>query len=122
MSPDGPGPRAGDADRERLAAALGRHYAEGRLDLGEFDRRLEIILRATALDEAAGTLADLPPLVPAPARSGGRRRRHGEAARPEPGWVPTRERFRDPGSERLMRVWTDPVDGSRHYLADAPGP
>lgn len=121
MLPDRSAPRAGDADRERLAAALGQHYAAGRLDIGELDRRLDIILRATDLDDAAATLADLPPLAPATGTSSGRRR-HGEAARPEPGWVPTRERFRDPGSERLMRVWIDPVDGSRHYLVDASGP
>ena len=44
-------------------------------------------------------------------------RRHGEAAGPQPGWAPTAEVFRDPGSERLMRVWTDP-QGGRHYLPD----
>lgn len=44
-------------------------------------------------------------------------RRHGEAPGPEPGWTPTAEVFRDPGSERLMRVWTDP-SGGRHYLPE----
>jgi hypothetical protein len=44
-------------------------------------------------------------------------RRHGEAAGPEPGWTPTAEVFRDPASERLMRVWTDPA-GGHHYLPD----
>jgi len=44
-------------------------------------------------------------------------RRHGEAPAPEPGWTPTGEVFRDPASERLMRVWTDP-SGGRHYLPD----
>lgn len=44
-------------------------------------------------------------------------RRHGEAAGPEAGWSPTAEVFRDPGSERLMRVWVDP-GGGRHYLPD----
>lgn len=44
-------------------------------------------------------------------------RRHGESSGPQPGWTPTAEVFRDPGSERLMRVWTDP-GGGRHYLPD----
>jgi hypothetical protein len=44
-------------------------------------------------------------------------RRHGEAERPAPGWVPTAEVFRDPGTERVMRVWTDP-GGGRHYLPE----
>ena len=48
-------------------------------------------------------------------------RRHGEAEHPEAGWAPTDEVFRDPASERMMRVWTD-LDGRRHYLPDRPGP
>jgi hypothetical protein len=44
-------------------------------------------------------------------------KRHGEAPGPQPGWAPTAEIFRDPGSGRLMRVWTDP-GGGRHYLPD----
>lgn len=44
-------------------------------------------------------------------------RRHGEAPAPEQGWHPTAEVFRDPGTNRLMRVWTD-ADGGRHYLPE----
>jgi hypothetical protein len=33
-----PGIRASDEDRGRIAAALGEHYAAGRLTLGELDR------------------------------------------------------------------------------------
>lgn len=44
-------------------------------------------------------------------------RRHGEAEAPEQGWTPTAEVFRDPGTNRLMRVWTDAA-GGRHYLPD----
>ncbi|HEY5252678.1 MAG TPA: hypothetical protein VIJ09_13490 [Acidimicrobiales bacterium] len=47
-------------------------------------------------------------------------RRHGEVAQPEPGWVVTDEVFRDPGTERVMRVWADST-GGRHYLAEKPG-
>jgi hypothetical protein len=45
-------------------------------------------------------------------------RRHGESTRPAIGWQPTEESFRDPSSGRLMRVWLDPVDGSRHYVPE----
>ncbi|HXQ90464.1 MAG TPA: hypothetical protein VN768_02830 [Acidimicrobiales bacterium] len=44
--------------------------------------------------------------------------RHGESAHPESGWVATDEVFKDPVTERLMRVWTDP-SGQRHYLPEA---
>jgi hypothetical protein len=45
-------------------------------------------------------------------------RRHGESNRPDPGWKPTDEVFRDPGTDRLMRVWIDQT-GERHYVAEA---
>ncbi len=32
-------------------------------------------------------------------------------------WTPTEERFRDPRSGQIMRVWTD-ANGGRHYLRD----
>jgi hypothetical protein len=44
--------------------------------------------------------------------------RHGQSDVPAPGWQPTDESFRDPSSGRLMRVWIDPGDGSRHYVPD----
>ena len=44
--------------------------------------------------------------------------RHGESPRPESGWVPTDEVFKDPGTERMMRVWADDT-GRRHYLPEA---
>ncbi len=52
-----------------------------------------------------------------------RRGRHGQTRMPEPGWVPTTERFRDPPTGVIMRVWIDPSDESRHYVPDdAPTP
>ena len=45
-------------------------------------------------------------------------RRHGESPQPALGWQPTEESFRDPSSGRLMRVWLDPADGSRHYVPE----
>ena len=46
-------------------------------------------------------------------------RRHAESLRPELGWLPSEESFRDPSSGRLMRVWIDPADGSRHYVPES---
>jgi hypothetical protein len=121
----------GDADRDRLVAVLREHYAAGRMDTEELRRRVGIVLAAAYADEAAQALADLPPLAvpgdPAggtagdPATAPGQsrwRKRHAQVAQPQPGWVPTAERFRDPSSGTIMRVWTDPADGSRHYVPD----
>ncbi|MDR2986254.1 MAG: hypothetical protein LBV34_15570, partial [Nocardiopsaceae bacterium] len=49
------------------------------------------------------------------------RRRHAQADRPGAGWVPTSERFRDPASRQIVRVWVDPADDSRHYVPEPPG-
>jgi hypothetical protein len=46
-------------------------------------------------------------------------RRHGESDAPSPGWVPTDEVFKDPGTDRVMRVWVD-RSGERHYVPDLP--
>ncbi len=113
-----------DADRDRLIQLLGEHYARGDFDDAELDRRTGIVLTARFLDEAAGVLADLPALVrtirgsgpgAGPARTS---KRHAQAARPGPGWVPTGELFRDPSSGAVTRVWVDPADGSRHYVPE----
>ncbi|HEY2521474.1 MAG TPA: DUF1707 domain-containing protein [Streptosporangiaceae bacterium] len=119
-----PGERSllGEADRDRLLAVLREHYAAGRIELAEFDRRAGIVLAASYADEAATALDGLPPMaVPGPAGAPGRsrsRKRHAQVSEPQPGWVPTAERFRDPSSNTIMRVWTDPADGSRHYVPD----
>jgi hypothetical protein len=47
-----------------------------------------------------------------------RLRRHGESVAPDPSWQRTNEVFRDPSSDRVMRVWIDGQDGSRHYVPD----
>ncbi len=133
--PGSPASRFGDADRDRLVAVLREHYALGRFDLDEFSRRAEIVLAAGYAAEAAAALDGLPPLDPAslgaesgsgpatgtrPGAGAGRwgRRRHGQSAAPAPGWVPTTERFRDPSSGTVIRVWIDPADQSRHYIPD----
>jgi hypothetical protein len=117
----------GDSERDRFVAVLREHYAAGRLGLDDLRRRVEIVLAAAYRDEAESALAELPMTA---AGSAGRaadqgprrgwlsRRGHAEAARPAPGWVSTAERFRDPSSGVIMRVWVDPADGSRHYVPD----
>jgi len=127
--PDGPAPAgrprslAREADRERLVARLREHYARGELELDELERRVGVVLGATYVDEAAAMVADLPQLAgPAAAGPGSakprRRRGHAQAATPGPGWVPTDERFRDPTTRAIMRVWVDPADLSRHYIPE----
>ena len=139
--PGGPRPLAAEADRERLVALLREHYAVGLFGLDELDRRVGVVLTARYLDEAAAAVADLPG-VPAPGpaaapaaasgsaasgsaapggpapRRGRQRRGHAHADRPAAGWIPTNERFRDPTSRTVMRVWVDPADQSRHYVPE----
>jgi len=130
--PGGPRSLLADADRDRLAGLLREHYAQGRFSLDELRRRVGMVLAAEYADEAAAALADLPPLAGAAASPGGpsqskpsqpadrigQRRRHAQTLTPGPGWVPTPERFRDPSTKRIMRVWIDPADQSRHYIPD----
>jgi hypothetical protein len=115
-----PRPLAADADRERLVALLREHYAVGLFGLDELDRRVGMVLSAQYLDEAAAAVADLP-RVPAPGaapRPARKRRGHAHADRPAAGWIPTDERFRDPTTRAVMRVWIDPADQSRHYVPE----
>lgn len=107
-----------DADRELFYERLKHHAAEGRLTVEELERRVAIVAGAETREAAAPALADLPPLVEAPrGRRGWWRRGHGEADAPAPDWHPTEERFRDPVSNDVMRVWVD-AHGGRHYVAD----
>jgi hypothetical protein len=121
----------GDAERDWFVAVLREHYAAGRLSLEELRRRAGIALAAAYLDEAEAALAELPaaaattapgntaPGNTAPGTRRGRpSRRHAQTDAPAAGWVPTTERFRDPTSGVITRVWVDPADGSRHYVPD----
>ena len=58
----GPDPdiRAADADRERVAERLRASHAEGRLDLTEFQQRLERCYEAKTLGELGQLVRDLP--------------------------------------------------------------
>ncbi|MFF0020514.1 DUF1707 domain-containing protein [Streptomyces sp. NPDC005496] len=83
MTDELPGLRASDADRERVAEQLRDALAEGRLDMEEFEERLEATYRARTYGELAPITRDLPgadavaPVFPAgvPAERGGWRER-----------------------------------------------
>jgi hypothetical protein len=110
--------RLSEADRELLFEQLARHAAEGRLEVDELELRVGMVARATTREQAAAALSDLPPL--ADTTSGRRPRRsrgHGQADRPAPDWHPTEERFRDPRTRTVMRVWVDSL-GGRHYVPE----
>ena len=124
--PAAPRPLASEADRERLVALLREHYAVGLFGLDELDRRVGLVLSAQYLDEAAAAIADLPGTAGAGTAGTGtakprrprRRRGHAHADQPAAGWVPTNERFRDPSTSTIVRVWVDPADQSRHYVPE----
>jgi len=61
--------RIGDAEREQATAALGEHYAQGRLTTEEHSERLDRIWAAKTRSELAPVFTDLPgPASPRPAR------------------------------------------------------
>lgn len=79
------GPRASDADRERFAAELHDHFAEGRLGLEELQRRLDLVFSAETLVDLYALTSDLP--HPGPKLSG--RSGSGASRRPRKhGWWP----------------------------------
>jgi hypothetical protein len=112
--------RLTDADRESLYARLSDHAARGTIELPELERRVTLVAGAETHEQAAEAFADLPAIVtggdPEPRQApwfGG----HADADGPGPGWKPTGERFRDPRTKRVMRVWED-LSGQRHYVPD----
>jgi DNA-binding transcriptional ArsR family regulator len=78
-----PGARVGDADRDAAAAALGEHFAQGRLTLDELSARLEATLTATTYGELSEAARDLPDLTMT-AKVGSRRRQRGLCLRHSP--------------------------------------
>ncbi|MEU8173103.1 DUF1707 domain-containing protein [Microbispora hainanensis] len=52
--------RASDGDRDRVAAALREHVAEGRLTIDEFNERLEAVYQSRTYGELARLTSDLP--------------------------------------------------------------
>lgn len=60
MTDDAPELRASDADRERVAEVLRDALAEGRLDMAEFEERLEATYQARTYGELTPITRDLP--------------------------------------------------------------
>lgn len=60
MTDDAPELRASDADRERVAEILRDALAEGRLDMAEFEERLDATYQARTYGELAPITRDLP--------------------------------------------------------------
>jgi hypothetical protein len=58
--------RIGDAERDRAIAALGDHFAAGRLSREEFDERVETAMQARFDHDLEPLFADLPVPVPVP--------------------------------------------------------
>jgi Domain of unknown function (DUF1707) len=56
--------RIGDAERQQVADALSTHYAEGRLDVNEFNERMSQAMAAKTRADLAGLLTDLPSSAP----------------------------------------------------------
>jgi DNA-binding PadR family transcriptional regulator len=85
-----PGVRVGNADRDAAAAALGEHFAQGRLTLEELSARLDATLTATTRGELSRSARDLPDLTMFPAQVSFPR---GKRARPghKPGGAPDQE-------------------------------
>ena len=111
-----------DSDREQLFTRLKAGAAAGAITVEELERRVEVVARARTREEAVAAVADLPPELgehgdAASRTATGRRRGHGHADRPGPDWRATSERFRDPRSGQVMRVWEDPA-GQRHYVPE----
>jgi uncharacterized membrane protein len=72
--------RIGDAEREQAAAALGEHYAAGRLTAEEHSERLDRIWSARTRGELGPVFDDLPvPHGPRPAATG--------SSAPPPSWA-----------------------------------
>jgi hypothetical protein len=112
--------RLTDADREQLFARLSDHAARDHIDYAEHERRVAILAEAQTWDEANAAFDNLPRIAtggdPEPRQApwfGG----HADSGLPGPGWKPTGERFRDPRTRKVMRVWED-GSGQRHYVPD----
>jgi hypothetical protein len=104
-----------------LGVAFGLVVRSMGFDSSEIGQQQLTEIAAESADQAGAALAGLPPLVPRGPAAQARRRGHGHAASPGPGWIPTAERFRDPTTGTVTRVWLDPGDQSRHYVPEPDG-
>ena len=88
-----PGVRVSDADRDAAVAALGEHFAQGRLTIDELSARLEATLTATTSGELSQAAQDLPDLTIFPAQVRFPRRK-----RARPGHKPAGLQTKDHGN------------------------
>ncbi|WP_431969503.1 DUF1707 SHOCT-like domain-containing protein [Nocardia sp. bgisy134] len=56
------GTRASDAERDQIVRLLGRHMADGRIDLAEYDQRVARVYGTATRDDLQLVLSDLPKL------------------------------------------------------------
>lgn len=89
--------RASDADRDVTAERLAVALTEGRLDLEEYERRLDEAMHAVLIGELRSLTADLP--APAP--------------------KPPQEELVETGPSGLTTPWRDWVDEWRWWLGGA---
>uniref|UniRef100_UPI001C243A1D DUF1707 SHOCT-like domain-containing protein n=1 Tax=Nocardia alni TaxID=2815723 RepID=UPI001C243A1D len=61
-----PAVRIGTAEREQAAAALGEHFAAGRLEVDEYDDRVGRAYTAKTNADLAALFSDLPRPAPPP--------------------------------------------------------
>ncbi|GII53066.1 hypothetical protein Pth03_14550 [Planotetraspora thailandica] len=107
--------RASDGDRDRVAAALREHVAEGRLTVDEFNERLEGVYQSRTYGELAKLTSDLPeidlhrlPAAPAPAAKQPARPRNGQLKAAWVSWAAT--------SAVLWTIWLVSSIGSGQLL------
>jgi hypothetical protein len=86
MAPN-PDLRASDADRDRAAASLREHCAEGRITMDELQERLDTVYEAKTLGQLQEVTADLPEedLYQLPVPAGQPKSTASGAPRPAPG-------------------------------------
>ncbi|WP_028659881.1 DUF1707 SHOCT-like domain-containing protein [Nocardioides insulae] len=77
--------RIADADRERAAARLSDHFAEGRLDHDEYNERLDAVWSARTAADLRMLFHDLPMAPPTPQPPS--RPLGGPPVRGMPGWL-----------------------------------
>ena len=91
--------RIGDAEREAAAAALGEHFASGRLTHEEYDERSARVWSARTNADLLPLFEDLPAV--------GRRQPQPRAGEPGPGWRQTSQGTAPvhPRGDRLTFPW-----------------
>jgi Domain of unknown function (DUF1707) len=95
--------RAGDSDRKAVAEQLKAALDEGRLDLGEYDERLQRAYAAKTYAELDGLLTDLPGTVPV---------QHSQIQPATPASGPAEPAAAPPvGNGRQIAQWAGPYGG-----------